>query len=160
MSLAELKLIQWRIFAAFLTVLFLTCQHERPHKHELHVFFLPPPAEELPLTLTCGGRGLAGDISNVQCLPCSVSFVAASVLRAPSGTAPERKCRRAWIDCNALMDLCDIYEPDVGCRPSHGAVDAGSHSWYDFSKAFLVFFHVTSVFGITASLNFTAPVDE
>lgn len=73
----------------------------------------PPPFEELPPPLTCvrGGGGL----------PYSSRFVTACALWAPSGTdgvwADVSSC--AWVDCNALMDLYDIYEPDVRRHPSH-----------------------------------------
>lgn len=93
--------------------------------------FISPPTEKWPLPLTCGG--LAWNISNVECLPYSVRFVTASALWAPLVTVSEKSCQRAWIDCNALMDLYDIYEPDVRRHPScgSGCRITPQDTWYD-----------------------------
>lgn len=62
-------------------------------------------------------------------------------------------CRRARIDCNALMDLHDIYEPDARCHPSHAPwMDAGSYrgtprmTMATFQKAFyFIYFYLYEV---------------
>lgn len=92
-------------------------------------------------------------LGGLECLPYSARSVAASALPAPSETPR--------IDCDALTELRDIDEADVGCRPSRALwMRDRTPGITTCQKAFLVFFYVTSVFGITASLNFTALVDE
>lgn len=119
-SSTKKKITQRQIFVAFLIRFFLSSNVPTRLNSSApwtwfrrYVFYLRNYLSRWPVE---EGRSEIFQMWSV-CLT-GVRFVTTSALWDPLGTVSEENCQRAWIDCNALMDLYDIYEPDVRRHPS------------------------------------------